>query len=315
MDTLSRSRILAGSMSLVVATTTRINAQSAPPTLRIGIGAASDDFAEAFYADAMGFFDSAGLKVELQMLSSGPAAANAVIGGSLDIAITTPTVLANAYLHGIPVVIIAPGSISTIQSKTEALCVTKNGPIRVATDLVGKTVGLNTVHTLFGVGLDSYLAASHVDSSAVQTVEVPFAAQASALQRGTIAAAIDAEPFLSDALATGAISVIAYPYQYIAPRFLLGAWFSTRPFVKRYPDLIKAFTRVISQTARWANNHRDQSADILAKYSKSVPDIVRSMARAEYAEALNGSDLQVVLDVSARYGLIAKPVRASDLLA
>jgi ABC-type nitrate/sulfonate/bicarbonate transport system substrate-binding protein len=68
------------------------------------------------------------------------------------------------------------------------------------------------------------------------------------------------------------------------------------------------------QTARWAKTHHDESAAILEKYAKIPPDLLHSMSRAQYAERMNLGDMQAVLDVAVRYGLLAKPVRAADLV-
>lgn len=313
MNAWSRSQFIGRSLSMALAASAPANAQSSSGTLRIGC-AANDDFAQAYYAANTGFFDAAGLKVEIQTLSSGAAAADAVIGGSLDIAITTPLLLANGHLRGIPFAIIAAGPIATTKSKSTALCVAKNGPVQAAKDLVGKTVGLNTLHTVLQLGLDAYLTANHVDVSSVQAVEIVFSAAPPALQRGTIAAAVLPEPFLTIALEKGGLRSLADPYSYIAPRFLVGAWFTSRQFAQQHPDVVRKFSEVIYQTARWARTHGDQSAAILGKYTKIPPDVIHSMARAEYADRMDISDMQAVLDAAVRYGLLAKPVHAADLV-
>jgi NitT/TauT family transport system substrate-binding protein len=313
MNTCSRARFVASSLSLALAASRPAYAQSSLPTLRIG-AAANDDFAQAYYAADMGFFEKAGLNVEVQTFSSGAAAAEAVIGGSLDLAITTPLLLANGYLRGLPFAIVAAGPLATTKSPSTLLCVAANGPIRSAQDLIGQTVGLNVLNTVLALSLDAYLEANKVTISAVKTVEIAFPAEPPAIERGTIAAAILPEPFLASAMQKGSIRSIANPYNYIAPRFLLGAWFTSRQFVQRSPELVHRFADVIYQTARWANTHAEQSAMILAKYTKIPTDVLHSMVRATFADHMDPTDMQALLDAAVRYGALSKHLRATDLI-
>ena len=79
-----------------------------------------------------------------------------------------------------------------------------------------------------------------------------------AVERGTVAAALVAEPSLSVAKAGGKVRELANPFGLIAPQFLLSAWFSTPAFIQKNPALVKAFAAAIHQTGRWANAHHDE---------------------------------------------------------
>lgn len=312
MSAISRARFVATSLSASVAMCAPARAQTTSG-LRVG-AAANDDFAEPYYARDLGFFRDAGLDVDLQTFSSGAAAADGVIGGSLDIAITTPLLLANGFLRGVPFAIVAAGPLATPQAATTLLVVAKDGPIHSAADLVGKTVGINVLHTVLQLSLDAYLEANNVAPSSVQTVEVTFPSEAPAIARGTIQAAVLVEPFLAEALQRGEIRELANPYRYIAPQFLVGAWFTSRRFASQHPDLVQRFVQVIYRTARWANANNAQSAAILAKYTRIPPQVIRTMTRATFAEHMDPADMQALLDVAHRDGLLAKPVAAADLI-
>lgn len=308
----SRRAFVAGSVAAGLTAATRAAAQPSP-VLRVGC-TATDDFASAYYASDLGYFQSAGLNVQVQTFTSGAAAADAVIGGSLDIAVTTPLLLANGYLKGVPFAIIAGGAISTAAAPTSALCVAKDGPIRSAQDLAGKTIGLNVLKTVLELSLDAYLAAHRMKPSDVRTVEMAFSAQAPALERGTISAALLTEPALAVALQRGTIRSLAAPYPYIAREFLLAAWFTSRGFAQRNPALVRRFADVVYRTARWANTHHDESAAILAKYSQIPLEVLRSMDRARLAERMDPRDMQALIDAGVRYGFLGRTVPASALI-
>ena len=84
----SRAGFIAATATLTLGALRPVRAQSLP-VLRVG-AAPADAFAQAWFAQDLGFFTKAGLTVDLQNFNSGTAAASAVVGGSLDIAITTP---------------------------------------------------------------------------------------------------------------------------------------------------------------------------------------------------------------------------------
>src|SRR5277367_4525506 len=104
-----------------------------PLDLRIA-ATANDTYASAYFAQDMGFFTKAGLNVDLQTMNNGAAITAALSAGSMDIGVATPVILANAYLHGIPIVIVAAGAISLAGVVSVALCTPSNSPLKTPKD-------------------------------------------------------------------------------------------------------------------------------------------------------------------------------------
>ena len=69
----------------------------------------------------------------------------------------------------------------------------------------------------------------------------------------------------------------------------------------------------MAQTAAWANGHRTESAKILTAYTKV--NVLPGTHRTLYRERLRAADLQPLIDISARYGLIDVSFPAGDLFA
>jgi NitT/TauT family transport system substrate-binding protein len=313
MSLRSRSTFIAGSASLALAAMRAARAQSPLPTLRIGVSPA-DGYAQAWYAQDEGFFAKAGVPVDLLPFNSGSAAAAAVAGGSLDIAITTPIPLANAVIRGVPFVIIASAAVNTPKAPQLLIITRKSGTVRAAKDLIGKTVGVNTLKTLLELGLDVYLTKNNVEIPQVRVVEVLFSEMGAAIDRGTIDAAVIGEPQLSAALKANDVRVLVDPMALIAPRFVSAVWFTTQQFAQRNPDAIKRFVSVMYDTARWANRHHLESGRILVKYTKMNVEDVSTMIRADFAEQTRVSEIQPLLDACAKYNYIPRPIAASELL-
>jgi NitT/TauT family transport system substrate-binding protein len=313
MSHLSRREVLAGAGAVgLTALASPVRAQP-NDKLRIGV-TPTEVYAEAYFANEMGFFREANVDADVQTLSSGSAAANAIAGGSLDVGVTTPLLLANAIDRGVPFTLIAAGPLCTPKGPQSLLCVKASSSIRSAKDLEGKTVGLIVLKTTQELSLDAWLEANGANRRAVRRVEVTFPEMGPALERGTIDAATISEPFLTKAIKSGVARSIANPNLAIAPTFLLGAWFTTKAFAERNPELIRRFANVIYRTAKWANQNQRQSAAIITKYLKIPLDVTTTMTRTEFAEAMDLSQMQALLDASYRLGYVSKPVAAASLV-
>jgi ABC-type nitrate/sulfonate/bicarbonate transport system substrate-binding protein len=308
----TRATFLGSSLALAAAAAAPALAQSALPKIRIGV-TPTEVYAQAYYAADEGFFVKGGLDADVQTLTSGSAAANAIIGGALDVGVTTPILLANAIAHQAPFVLIAAGPLSTTKAPQSLICVKASGNLHTAKDLEGKTVGMIVLKTTQELSLDAWLDKNGAQRSAVKRVEVLFSEMNIALDRGTIDAAIISEPFLTTSLKSGTVRSLGDPNAAIAPAYLLGAWFTTKTFAQSNPVTIKKFVDVIYATAKWANTHHQQTALIISKYMKIDPDITRVMNRIDYAENQRLPEMQALLDCGYKYGALAKPVVAADM--
>ena len=136
---------------------------------------------------------------------------------------------------------------------------------------------------------------------------------AAALGRGTVDGALMTEPALSQSLNT-TVRPLANANLAIAPQYLLSAWFSTDTFVRKYPDVVRRFTGAIYDAGRWANRNHNESAQILAEHAKLDVDVTRMMMRVTYADAIRPPEIQSQLDLGAKYGILTRPMVASELL-
>jgi NitT/TauT family transport system substrate-binding protein len=280
-------------------------------TLRIAT-TPTDIGSQVFYAEDRGFFKDAGLDAQVQVISNGAAITSAVIGGAVDVAQSNVVSLAAAHLAGLDVVIVAPAGQYASNVPTTALVVAKNSPIRSAKDLDGKTIAGNGLKNITQVGAFAWMAKNGGDPATAKFVEMPFPDMAGALETGRIDAAVIAEPELSATLAKGD-RVLGYCYDGIAPRFLIGAWFTSGAWAKTHPDLVKRFQRAMTLSAAWANKNQAASGALLTKYTQIV--VEPGMKRTVYAEKLDPAMIQPLIDASAKYGAISAPFPAIDLIA
>ncbi len=310
----SRSTVLRtlGAVTATAALGARAGAQE-PQKIRV-IGVPTDLYAQAYFAQDAGFFAKSGLNVEVTSLGSGAQTAAAVLGGSADIGITSVVGLAAAVTRGAPLTIIAGAGLYSSDLAPYALCVAKASPLRTAKDLEGRTVGVTSLNDAAAVAMFQYLTRAGADREKVHFFEMPFTEMGVAIGLGRVDAAVIPEPGLTVALNNGA-RLFAKPFDAIGSPVSIGAFISTIDWVRKYPTQTRRFADAIYAAGHWANTHHDDSAVILAKYTKMELPTIRAMVRSLSAEQLTPQMLQPMLDAAFRYNLIARKVTADELIA
>ena len=271
----------------------------------------SDSGAEVYYAQSRGTFKKYGLDVEIVSLAGGAAVAAAMASGKYEIGQGNIATVGAAFEAGLPFVLVAPASLYNSRAATSALVVAKDSPIARASDLAGKNVANLAVQDIGSVALDRWLDQQGVDPASVHVVEMPQAQMAEALARGRVAAAVMIEPFLSMGLAEGT-KLLARHYTAIAPRFMIAAYFARTDWVAAHRDAARAFAAAMGETARWANAHHAESAQILAEYTKV--QVTPKQTRTAYAETLDPALIQPLLDAAVKSKLLKEPLTAGALL-
>lgn len=272
-----------------------------------------DVSAEPFYAKELGFFKAAGLDAQLTILRNGAAVTAAVLGGTFDIGSSNIISASTAHEKGLSLVIVAPGALYSSKAPTTVCTVAKDSPLKNAKDLNGKTVGLPDLFGLPRIAMSAWVDKDGGDLSSIKFVEVPFSVIVPALESQRIDAGVLVNPILQQSVDAGKVRVLANCLDAVAPEFSLAEFYTTGAFANAHPQLLKKFAAVMAQTARWANTHQRESAQILEKWSKArvTPDT----ARAVYAERLNAADLQPVIDAAAHYKILKTSFPVADIFA
>jgi NitT/TauT family transport system substrate-binding protein len=271
-----------------------------PATLRISTNPI-DSGAEVYYADDLGYFAKAGLTVDIQPGSNGAAIAAAVASNAIDIGYADIGALSKAHTRGIEFSIISPAAMWDASAPVNALMVAKNSPIRSAKDLNGKTIAVPGLGTSAAFAVNAWLDANGADLSTIKFLELPYSAMPAALEAGRVDAAHVAEPFVS--VAKQHARVFASADDALGNVYLRTVWFARSSWAKEHPDVVARFAAVMRQTAKWANDKRNQakSAEILVKHTKIDPSVVAAMVRVKYGESLDPALLQPELDANAKY--------------
>lgn len=308
---MNRKTLLAGGAgALLAAPALRAQAQTAP--IRVAI-TDNDSGIAPYYAQAQGMFARAGLNVDIQQMSSSGGAAQALVAGAVDIAVCDALQVANAMLHGFPMIALAGGCAFSKDSPTLELVTAKNSPIRSARDLEGQTAGVVALKSLSASSVNEWLRLGGADPSKVKFLELPFPDMNGALARGTLSVALLGEPFLTAGRADQ--RVLAVPFEAVGSAFYVNVLATSRDWATKNPLIAKRFTAAMFETARWANTHRAESATLEAGLTKIPLETVRSMARNVFATSWDPKLLDPVLAVGARYKLTDRLVSSAEITA
>jgi NitT/TauT family transport system substrate-binding protein len=286
----------------------------AAPNQPIAVGTIpSDVSAVAVYAAERGAFTRAGLDVTLTTLTSGPVVANAVAGGSLDIGAANVGSLCVARSRGVPFKIIAPAGIADEAASGDVIAVPKDSPIKSASDLTGKTIGIVALKTMQHAAALAWIDKHGGDSKSVKFIEVPFPEMGAALDTHRVDAALPTEPF-STSLRPHVRS-LGGQWEAMHMPFPIFGFFATETWLAAHADAAIAFATAIRQTAVWANAHRKETAVMLAKFTHLDPQLAETMGRSTYGTAnIDAPMIQQIVDIQVKYGMMSAAIDPADML-
>jgi NitT/TauT family transport system substrate-binding protein len=309
---ISRARSLAFLAAAAAAAPTAAFAQSSAPEVTLRVGSLPGEFAaDIFYGIDEGFFQRAGIKIDLQMLSNGAAVSAAILGGSLDIGLADPLTVAEGYLRGLDVVYIAPGAGFALPWPM-AFATRPDANISVAKDFSGKTMGILAVKNAASMMAYYWIDHNGGDSQTVKWVELPFTTAVSAIVDKKIDGYLMGEPFLIQARDAG-LHITPLEHNTSANLWLVNGWVTTRAWADKNKDVVHRFSAAMQDANRWANTHVADTSPIVAKYTKLPQTTIDRMMRHPWIETLQAPLVQPVIDTCAHYGVLSKTFPAKEL--
>jgi NitT/TauT family transport system substrate-binding protein len=303
--------VVAGSL---LAGTRPVAAQPSTANVRIG-ATATDASGVAYFGVETGIFQSNGISAQVSTLTNGTTIISGVLAGDLDVGLANPVQVAAAIAKSIPLQMLAPASLYSVKDADPNLMVAKDGPVKTPKDLIGGTIAVSSLGDFNQLSLLGWLDANKIPRDSIRYLELKFGEMGVALQRGTVQAAILTEPAKSDAIRAGGIRVLADTYISIAPEFATIVWFTTKSWVQKNPDVAKKLVAGIYATAKWANGHTKESADMLVRAAKMDPVVVSGMLRRIYATQNDKKYSEPTLKLAARFGMLARPVSFEEYSA
>jgi NitT/TauT family transport system substrate-binding protein len=275
----------------------------------------TDGAKSVLYAQKAGLFRKHGIDANIVGMGSGAAIYAGVIGGSADFGSGSLWPVYQAYLHGLPLRIIAPASTYSSKHPDGFLLVRKDAPIHEARDLNGKILGGDAVNDIGVVSTRAWVDQHGGDGKSLRTVELKQTEQLEALDAGRIDAVTLKPPYLTVAQESGKFRVLGTPYDAVAPLFLLSCWVATADYIAKNPDIVNGFVAGLMEAARYTNAHEAETIDLVAKFSGQDPVQLARGLRSTTAESITLAEMQAPLDFAYKWGVITQHFDLSGLLA
>jgi len=289
------------------------SAQPSLLTLHVGLSI-DDDATSVIYAERAGLFRRAGLHVVFERGGSGAALSAAVLAGRYDIGKSGLVALFDAHLQNAPLVMIAPAGVYDRSAPYGEMVVARDSPIRSAAELDGKRIGAPGAQSLIAVVTSAWVDANGGDSKTLRFVETPLAAGEQAIVTRRVDAALMVNPPMAAALAHRSVRILGPAMDAVGPRYLFSAWFTSNAWADAHRDVVRRFAAIVSRAAAYTNAHPQETAAMLSAETGIPSAIIRRMTRVTNGRRLTVDQIQPLLDLSIRYGLIPHGFFARDLI-
>lgn len=284
--------------------------------LRVGYMPVGDCL-QFFVAEAEGYFAAEGLEVAGLSMKGGAVIAPAVEGGELAIGWSNSVSIILAHAKGFDFAYLAPGAEGVAGTHdVHALLVPAGSPVTSVPDLSGKTVAINTLGNINDSAMRALAEKAGLSPDEIRLVEVPFPDMAAAMAKGSADAALMLEPFVTDAVGRGAARVLdPSPHAVFGSPYLIGGWFAKKSWIKGHPAEAAAFARAMARAAAFIAASPDAARTVLRQKTRLAPELAEKIVLPRFPETLSPASLQGVIDVTARFGLLARAFPAPDILA
>jgi NitT/TauT family transport system substrate-binding protein len=261
-----------------------------------------------------GYFKQEGLNVTAQTVVSGTESVPKVQSGVLDFGFTNwGTVLAQQAKQQGDFKIVADGS----QGAPNDMAVTTwpGSGINNLRDLIGRTVSTNAYADTPFLALKAILQANNIDINKLKIVIVPHPQTPQALATHQVDAALQLEPYKTQAaIQTGARPVVdLYAPGGPTADLPLGGWFTSAAFAKANPKTVAAFARAMEKGAADAAN-RKLVEQIIPTYTKIDKQTASLVSLPAFPTTLDAKRLQRVSDLMQQYGLLQNHLDVASMI-
>lgn len=268
------------------------------------------DWLPALVAKDKGFFEKRNLDVNLTKVAIISNIPSAILSGSLQVGVSTPTVLIDAAEGGLPLVGIAGGTRFVKNPSIFSVVVRQGVTATSAKDLEGKRVGVPGLRSIADVLFRKWLLDKGVNPARVTIVEAPFPQMKDLLKGGTIDAVAVLEPFRSRIVSDNTGFRLADYVAEVNPDVLGGVWIAQREWASANPRALTAFRESLAEAIEFIKNQNEEARAIESKYlGFSTPVLL------PYSLPVSNADLETYVRYAREVGYLKKPVDVGQMLA
>lgn len=263
-------------------------------------------------AEQEGYFEENGLDVTLTPASN-ISEIPPTLGRQFEITLGTATDLIRAANGGLDIVQIQGNTNSTEDNPFVRLIVGKDSGIEDVTGLGGKRVASPTLSGVIHVATQYWAKQEGVDPSTIDGVQVPPPNLADQLKAGQADAVEALEPFASQLVAAGHVS-LGDPFAAIRLPLATNFWIANRGWAEENGDVIERFRTSLEQALEFVEGNEDGARSVLQAYTEMPPPVAESVPLPTFNLEIRTEDLATWIDVLEDLGEDVGDVEAEQLV-
>jgi NitT/TauT family transport system substrate-binding protein len=284
-------------------------AATAQTKINVGFPTASD-YLPAFIAKDEGCLEKHKIDATMTRMPIVGNIAAAVVSGSLQLGMTTPTVLLQAREGDLDLVAVAGASRMVKSNPSMSLVIRKGVEVKTAADVKGKKIGVPGFNSVADVMFKKWLKNNGVKLEDVTFIETPFPQMPDLLKGGTIDGAVAVEPIRSRIV--GADIGYRIPeefYTAVTPDSLLTFWMATSDWAKANGETIKNFKACFREGMEFIKQNPEKAKEIEKKYLGFNTPVLPT-----FTADVKADDFPFFVDLAKEMGLTRKPVDIKKLV-
>ena len=273
------------------------------------------DTAPIWLGKEQGFFEDAGIDLDIQITTGGAAAVPGVVSGDFQFAFGNVMSVMVANDKGLKMEFVANGNSTSGDTASDfgAVVVSADSDIKTAADLSGRTVSVNNLSNIGDTTIRKVVEEAGGDESAVKFVEIPFPEAPPALSSGQVDAAWIVEPFLTQSVEAGA-RVISYNFAETDPLLDISGYFTSAEYIAASPEMVEKFTGAMNKSLAYAQENPGAVRDIVGTYTKIDEAMRAKMILPTFRVDFNRDAATVLGEAATRYGTLSKAPDLDSML-
>jgi NitT/TauT family transport system substrate-binding protein len=304
-----------GGSSGTAGTTGAPGSPAATP-VTVGYVPYSDDVA-LFVARDKGFFARHGLDVTLAPAANPVAVVSSMVSGQQQFGFITTPVLINVNSKGTPL-----QCVSTVDGQqpaapaadATALVAAKGSGITSVKDLAGKKVATVQLSSLNSLSVLVLAKQAGINPRGIQYIQMPFPQMPAALSQGRVQAAVIVAPFVTTALAQGAV-LVDHPNQVLYPHGTITCLSALGSYISQHPATVTAFHAAMNEAVAYAQAHQAAAKATLAKYLTLTPAVAqKQVLSTDWNPVLHPATVSQVEGYMREFGLITATIPAARMV-
>ena len=285
---------------------------SAQQKITIG-GTPNSGPATAMVAVEEGIFGKHGLDATYTLIAINPSIPPALLAGSLQIGIPTPTTFLQAVDGGLDLVVIA-GVADNAKSTPLQIIVRKDGGIKEPKDLVGKKFGAPGLNAVLHVMTRHWLAQQGIDPKSVNFVEAVFPVHGDMLRSGQIDGVITVDPFATTILSRGDGVLLADLMSSFPPGNPNQMYVTTRDYATKNGAVVTAFRAAIAEAAAFIAANPDKTRQDIGKVLKLPPPVIANLILPAVDTKVTKEQLAFWIDVMKKQDMLSREIDPAKLI-